>query len=190
MWRASASITASNCSCVISATATKVDQPKLVVPRKPLANACLALPARLAGSASAKANAPETAHSSAAAAVSKTRSSEASKRIVLGKRSATDCQSRSSGPSSAPLWQRGRRYTKPQLARSGAHADLAEDEIRFSPFRLAPVEDCLDDVGRQAGERQEPADVGVRDALLLGQVGDRLRLTALDLPTPPVRAHE
>ena len=54
------------------------------------------------------------------------------------------------------------------------------------PLRLPAVEDRLDNVWRQAGERQEPADVGVRDALLLGQVGDRLRAAALDLPTPPV----
>ena len=58
------------------------------------------------------------------------------------------------------------------------------------PLRLPPVEDRLDNVRRQAGERQEPADVGVRDALLLRKVGDRLRLPALDLPPPAVRAHE
>src|SRR5918996_1974556 len=154
MWRASASITASNCSCVISATATKVDQPKLLVPRKPLVNACLALPARLAGSASAKANAPETAHSSAAAAGSKTRSSEASKRIVLGKRSATDCQSPSSGPRQRHYGSEACGTPRPRLARSGAHAELAEDEISFGPLRLAPVEDAATRSRRAAGDRQ------------------------------------
>jgi hypothetical protein len=46
------------------------------------------------------------------------------------------------------------------------------------------------DVRRQAGERQEPANIGVRDALLLRKVGDRLRLTALDPPPPPVRSNQ
>ena len=48
------------------------------------------------------------------------------------------------------------------------------------PLRLPPIEDRFHDVRRQAGERQEPADIGVRDALLLRKVGDRLGLTALD----------
>jgi hypothetical protein len=30
-------------------------------------------------------------------------------------------------------------------------------------LRLPPVRDCFHNVGRQAGERQQPADVGVRD---------------------------
>ena len=58
------------------------------------------------------------------------------------------------------------------------------------PLRLPPVQDRLHDVRRQAGERQEPADVGVRHALLLRKVGDRLRLTALDPAPPAVRADE
>jgi hypothetical protein len=41
------------------------------------------------------------------------------------------------------------------------------------PLRLPPVENRLHDVGRQAGERQERADIGVRAALLLRKVGDR-----------------
>jgi hypothetical protein len=52
------------------------------------------------------------------------------------------------------------------------------------PLRLPAVEDRLHDVGRQAGQREQPAHVGVRDALLLREVGDRLRLTALDPPPP------
>ena len=52
------------------------------------------------------------------------------------------------------------------------------------PLRLAPVQDRFHNVGRQAGERQEPTDVGHRHALLLGEVGDRLRPAALD-PAPP-----
>ena len=58
------------------------------------------------------------------------------------------------------------------------------------PLRLPPIEDRLDDVWCEASERQEPADIGVRDPLLLRKVGDRLRLTALDLPTPPVRSNQ
>jgi hypothetical protein len=41
--------------------------------------------------------------------------------------------------------------------------------------------------GAKAGEQQEPADVGVCDTFLFREVGDRLRLTALDSPTPLVR---
>jgi hypothetical protein len=37
---------------------------------------------------------------------------------------------------------------------------------------------------------EEPADVSVRDTLLFCEVRHRLRLTALDLPTPPVLSHE
>jgi hypothetical protein len=40
------------------------------------------------------------------------------------------------------------------LARSGAHADLAEDEISFSPVRLAPVEDRCNQFWREADDRQ------------------------------------
>src|SRR5919106_1106628 len=58
------------------------------------------------------------------------------------------------------------------------------------PLRLPSVKHRLDEVRRQAGERQEPADVGVRDALLLRQVGDRSRLPALDPPPPVVRTDE
>ena len=58
------------------------------------------------------------------------------------------------------------------------------------PLRLLPVKDRLDDIRRQACQRQEPADVGVRDALLLREVGDRLGLTALDPPPPAMRADE
>jgi hypothetical protein len=58
------------------------------------------------------------------------------------------------------------------------------------PLRLPPVQDRLHDVGRQAGEREEPADVGVRDALLLRKVGDRLRLAALNSTSPAVRSKQ
>ena len=57
-------------------------------------------------------------------------------------------------------------------------------------LRLPPVEDRLHDVRRQASQRQEPADIGVRDAFLLRKVGDRLGLPALDPAPPPARAHE
>jgi hypothetical protein len=58
------------------------------------------------------------------------------------------------------------------------------------PLRLPPVQDRFHNVGRQAGERQEPADIGVRDALLLRQVGDRSRVPALDPPPPAVRSNQ
>src|SRR5919106_3512279 len=58
------------------------------------------------------------------------------------------------------------------------------------PLRLPSVKHRLDEVRRQAGEREQPAHIGVRDALLLRKVGDRLRLTALDLPPPSVRTDE
>ena len=56
------------------------------------------------------------------------------------------------------------------------------------PLWLPPIEDRLDDIWRQAGEREETADVGVCDALLLRKVGDRPGLTALDLSPPAMRA--
>jgi hypothetical protein len=49
---------------------------------------------------------------------------------------------------------------------------------------LPAVENRLDNAGRQAGERQQPTDIGGRDTRLLRQVSDRLGLTALD-PAPP-----
>jgi len=49
--------------------------------------------------------------------------------------------------------------------------------------------DRLEKIRREAGQRGQPADIGVRDALLGGEVGDGLRLTALDPPPPAVRAH-
>jgi hypothetical protein len=57
-------------------------------------------------------------------------------------------------------------------------------------LRLPSIEDRFHNVGRQAGERQEPADVGVCDILLLREIGDRLRAAVLDLPPPPVRPDE
>jgi hypothetical protein len=47
---------------------------------------------------------------------------------------------------------------------------------------LATIKARFHDFGREAGQRQEPADVGVRHALLLRKVSGRLRLTALDSP--------
>jgi hypothetical protein len=58
------------------------------------------------------------------------------------------------------------------------------------PLGLPPVQDPFHDVRRKASERQEPAYVGVRDALLLSKVGDRLGLTALDPAPPAVRAEQ
>jgi hypothetical protein len=67
---------------------------------------------------------------------------------------------------------------------------IAQHLSQPESLRLSPIEERLDNVRRQTGQRQKPADVGVRDALLLRKVGDRLRLTALDLTPPPVRAEE
>ena len=43
------------------------------------------------------------------------------------------------------------------------------------PLRLPPIKDRPHDVGRKAGERQQPTDVGDGHARLLCEVGDRLR---------------
>ena len=58
------------------------------------------------------------------------------------------------------------------------------------PLRLPSVKDRFHNVGRQASEREQPADIRVRHALLLRKVGDRLRLPALDPPPPAVRTDE
>jgi hypothetical protein len=58
------------------------------------------------------------------------------------------------------------------------------------PLGLSPVQDRLDDVRRQAREREQPTDVGVRDAFLLCEIGDRLGLSALDPPPPTMRPDE
>ena len=55
------------------------------------------------------------------------------------------------------------------------------------PLRLPAVENRLDDIRREAGERQEPTDVGDCHILLLGQVGDRAGLSDFDPPPPSVR---
>ena len=68
--------------------------------------------------------------------------------------------------------------------------DRAKDLGKPQPLRLPPVEDRLDDVRRQETRRKQPADIGVRDALLLRKVGDRPRLPALDPAPPAVRSHE
>ena len=81
---------------------------------------------------------------------------------------------------------------KPQASLWALHTSgpFPSTSASLKPLRLPPVQDRFHNVGRQAGERQEPADVGVRDTLLLRKVGDRLRLTALDLAPPAVRTHE
>ena len=58
------------------------------------------------------------------------------------------------------------------------------------PLRLPSVQDRLDDLRRKTGERQEPAAVGVRYALLLRKGGDRLGSAALDPTPPPMRTDE
>src|SRR5262249_62179345 len=61
---------------------TKVDQPSVSMPRKPLRNAARALPFSLLGSTLANTKAPETAHSPGCAACSNTNVSEESRRMV------------------------------------------------------------------------------------------------------------
>jgi hypothetical protein len=86
--------------------------------------------------------------------------------------------------------------------RTRPRSPLGYDHIRSSPvfightFHGHPMIGRCDpgsareDVRREAGQRQEPADVGDGDALLLGKVGDRLRLTALDPPPPAMRSNQ
>ena len=57
-------------------------------------------------------------------------------------------------------------------------------------LRLPPIEDRLDHVRGEAGERQEPADVSVRHAFLGSEVGDRPRLPVFDPPAPAVRLYQ
>ena len=55
---------------------------------------------------------------------------------------------------------------------------VPEHLSQHQPLRLPPVENRLDEVRRQACERQKPADVGDGDILVLGEIGDRLRLSS------------
>jgi hypothetical protein len=61
---------------------------------------------------------------------------------------------------------------------------------QLQPPPLPAVEDRLDEVGREAGQRQEPANIGVSHALVLCEVGDRASLPTLDSSPPAMRAHE
>jgi hypothetical protein len=70
------------------------------------------------------------------------------------------------------------------------HRPIPQHLGKPESLRLPSVQDRFHDVRRETGERQKPADIGVRDALLLRKVGDRVRLTALDPPPPAVRADE
>jgi hypothetical protein len=58
------------------------------------------------------------------------------------------------------------------------------------PRRLPSVQVRFHDVGREASEWQEPADVGDGHALMLSQIGDRPCLTTLDPASPPVGAYQ
>jgi hypothetical protein len=58
------------------------------------------------------------------------------------------------------------------------------------PLWLPPIQDRLHNVRRQAGEWEQTADIGIRHAVLLGEVGDRLCTPALDPPPPAMRAPE
>jgi hypothetical protein len=51
-----------------------------------------------------------------------------------------------------------------------------QDRVHLLP---SPVENRLQDVRRQACQREQPTDVGVGHALLLREIRDRLRLTRL-----------
>jgi hypothetical protein len=53
------------------------------------------------------------------------------------------------------------------------------------PLGLPAVEDRLDEVGGEAGERQEAADLGVGDALLLDEV--ELAVQPVELAVDPLR---
>jgi hypothetical protein len=56
-------------------------------------------------------------------------------------------------------------------------------------LRLTSIEDSFHNLGCEASQRQKAAHVGDVDTLALRQVGDRLRLTAVDPALRPVRAH-
>jgi hypothetical protein len=71
-----------------------------------------------------------------------------------------------------------------------ATLELQRSVCELRTIKLRTRVDSFDNVGGQAGERQDPADVGVGHALLLCKVGDRLRAAALDAPPPPMCAHE
>ena len=59
--------------------------------------------------------------------------------------------------------------------------------LTISAPSAAARPESLPQFGCQAGQRKEPADIGVRDVLVLREVGDRPGLTALDPPPPAVR---
>jgi hypothetical protein len=74
-----------------------------------------------------------------------------------------------------------------QAPRCSSHASGPFPSISAnrSPFGCRPSKIASTMSGaRQAGERQEPADIRDCHALLLRQVGGRLRAAALDLPAP------
>ena len=62
--------------------------------------------------------------------------------------------------------------------------DAPKSLCQLHSLGLPAIKDRLDEVRRQAGERKDPADVGVRYALLGGEVSDRHCIAVLDPPTP------
>jgi hypothetical protein len=86
------------------------------------------------------------------------------------------------------------RFQGEQIRRPGAAPAILAARSPASRAASAPSAAArpgsIHIVGRHGGERQEPADVGVRDALLLRNVGDRLRLPALNPAPPAMRADE
>jgi hypothetical protein len=58
------------------------------------------------------------------------------------------------------------------------------------PLRLPPVQDRFHDVGRRQVGGRSLADVGIRHALVLRKVGDRVSLPALDPAPPAMRSNQ
>jgi hypothetical protein len=72
-------------------------------------------------------------------------------------------------PRIGPRWS---EFASPDLL-SPPHRRIPQQLREPQPLRLPPVQDRFQKVGRQAGERQKPADVGVCETLLLCKVGNR-----------------
>jgi hypothetical protein len=55
---------------------------------------------------------------------------------------------------------------------------------------LPPVQDSLDDIGREERQAQYAAQIGLVDLLSLGQLEERAKTATFNQPLPPVRSCE
>jgi hypothetical protein len=83
-------------------------------------------------------------------------------------------------------------WRKPKTRRCSAHPSGPFPSISasLSPFGCRPSRMASTMSGARPVSGEQPADVGVRDPLLLRKVSDRLSLTSLDLPPPAVRSNQ